>query len=211
MRQLSITFLLILMSLFVFCEPSFSAIKGGINYVLPVEYTNLSEDELAQKADKYFYLVQKLPEGLQNEDTTNALMLYSVLQNMNPENYVYSMRLGLLYDKLHMDRYAKGNLSRAIGIEPKNSEPLFYMGEFYYRRAIYRTALRYYKRAYENSTKTYYDLSYRMGDIYEKLGDTRAALKYLNEAQLQNPNPELEKKIERIKAFDGTNNKYYQK
>lgn len=209
MRQLSITFLLIFMGLLLFCEPSYSAIKGGINYVLPVEYSNLSEDELSQKADKYFYLAQKLPEMATNEDMTNALMLYSVLQNMNPENYVYSMKLGLLYDKLHMDRYAKGNLSRAIGIEPKNPEPLFYMGEFYYRRAIYRTALRYYKRAHENSGKTYYDLSYRMGDIYEKLGDTKAALKYLEEAELQNPNPELERKIERVKSYDAVNTKYY--
>ena len=209
MRQLSITFLLIFTSFLLFSGPSYSAIKGGINYTIPTDYSNLSEQELSVKADKYFYLAKRLEDKKTNEDMTNALMLYSVLQNMNPENLIYSVRLGILYDKLQMDRYAKGNLSRAIGINPKAPEPLFYLGEFYYKRTMYRQALKYYKRAYDNTTGINYDLSYRMGDIYEKLGDTKSALKYLNEAEIQSPNPELERKIERIKAMDSDNFKYY--
>ena len=48
-----------------------------------------------------------------------------------------------------------------------------------------------------------------MGDIYEKLGDTRSALKFLNEAQSQSTNPELENKIKRIQANDAINKEYY--
>ncbi len=52
-------------------------------------------------------------------------MIYSVLQNINPNNFSYSVKLGELYDKLNMDKYAKGNLSRAIGIDNTKPEPYF--------------------------------------------------------------------------------------
>ena len=48
-----------------------------------------------------------------------------------------------------------------------------------------------------------------MGDIYEKFGDTRSALKYLYQAQNQNANPELEEKIKRIELQDSINKEYY--
>lgn len=48
-----------------------------------------------------------------------------------------------------------------------------------------------------------------MGDIYEKLGDSRSALKYLYEAQKQSSNPDLENKIKRIEAQDSINKEFY--
>ena len=48
-----------------------------------------------------------------------------------------------------------------------------------------------------------------MGDIYEKFGDTRSALKYLRDAQAQSSNQELENKILRIEAQDAINKEFY--
>ena len=54
-----------------------------------------------------------------------------------------------------------------------------------------------------------YDLLYKMGDIYEKFGDTRSALKYLHEAARQNPNSGLDNKIKRVELSDSVNKEYY--
>ena len=64
-------------------------------------------------------------------------------------------------------------------------------------------------KAAENNIKTNYDLLFRMGDIYEKFGDTRSALKYLKEAEAQNPNSELADKIKRVELQDSVNKEYY--
>ena len=49
-----------------------------------------------------------------------------------------------------------------------------------------------------------------MGDIYEKLGDTRSALKYLKLASEQSPNENLINQIKRIEANDTVNYTYYE-
>lgn len=186
-----------------------AAIRGKIDYSIPVDYSKLSETELQDKAKVYYFNAQKLKDGEVNEDMTNALMLYSVLLNMNPQSIEYCIKLGALYDKLNMDKNAKGNFSRAIGIDPLKPEPYFYLGEFYYKRQMYRKALKYYGEAYQRGYQTNYDMLYKMGDIYEKFGDTRSALKYLNDASAQNPNSELDNKIKRIEVQHSINKEYY--
>ena len=208
MRQFS-TIILLVFAIFILTCPVQSAYKGGISYSIPIEYKNLSESELKTKADKYFYLAQQIKDGELNEDITNALNIYSILQHVNPYNIEYSVRLGILYDKINKDRYAKGNFSRAIGTDSSRYEPYFYFGEYYYKRGLYKHALRYYKRALEKLQTPNYDLYCRLGDIYEKFGDTKQALKYLKQAEEQSPNDELSAKIKRVEAFDSVNKVYY--
>ena len=82
MRQLSIIILLIFtFSISGFC-PSFSAVTGKIEYDIPVDYSNLSETDLNIKARHYFYNALQAKDGEITEQTTNALMLYSILQNI---------------------------------------------------------------------------------------------------------------------------------
>lgn len=209
MRQPSIILLLISFLLIGSANMAYSAIKGAIDNSIPVDYSKLSESELEDKAGEFYFNAQKLQTGVVNDDMTNALMVYSILQNINPENIHYCVKLGVLYDKLGMDKYAKGNFSRAIGIDSSQPEPYFYFGEFYYNRQMYRKALKYYGEAYQRGYETNYDMLYRMGDIYEKFGNTRSALKYLNDASAQNPNSELDNKIKRIEAQDSVNKEYY--
>lgn len=209
MRQLSIIVLLICIVIFNTQLSALSAVKGGIEYTIPTDYSKIDEKELELKAEKYFYLAQKIKDGVVNEDMTNALMLYNVLQKVNPNKIEYPVKLGILYDKIGKDRHARGNFLRASGLDVSNPLPYFYLGEYYYKRTYYRRALSYYNESYTCGFKTNYDLLYKMGDIYEKLGDTRSALKYLNEAKKQSPNPELENKIRRIEAQDSVNKEFY--
>ena len=83
MRQLS-TIILVIFVMLVFKTSAFGVYKTGINYSIPIEYKNLSEVELKTKADKYFQLSQPSNNGIVTEDTTNALILYSVLKSMLP-------------------------------------------------------------------------------------------------------------------------------
>ena len=137
MRRLSITFLLIFAFFLLGGLPVFSAVKGGIEYNIPVDYSNLSEDDLNIKARDFFHNALQAKDGDVTEDTTNALMLYSVLQNIKPEHTEYSVKLGILYDKIDKDRFAKGNFARAIQTNHLNPKPYFYYGEYYYNNIDY--------------------------------------------------------------------------
>lgn len=209
MRQLSITILLVFILFISASQNAYSAVKGGIEYNIPVDYSKLSEDDLNLRAREYFYNALRGKDDELTEYATNALMIYSVLQNMKPEHTEYSVRLGILYDKIGKDRYAKGNFARAIQTNHLNPKPYFYYAEYYYKRQDFRKALKYYKEAYKLGYDKNYETLYKMGDIFEKFGDTRSALKYLNEASLQNPNSELENKIKRISTNDSTNKEFY--
>lgn len=208
MRQFTITILLIFLLGIINIIPSFGAVKGGIEYSIPVDYSKLSEQELQDKAKNYFHNAQMNNTGEINEDITNALFLYGILQNVNPENQDYCIKMGILYDKIGKDRYAKGNFARAIGIDSSKPEAYFYLGEYYYERTLYRRALKYYNEAYKLGYSYNYDLLYRMGDIYEKLGDTRSSLKYFQEASDKNPNQELDERINKLNALNESNELY---
>ena len=147
MRQVSIIFLLIFSIIVCSLQPAFSAIRGGIHYSIPTDYSKINEEEVELKARLYFHNAEKLKDGSINDDMTNALMLYSVLQQINPDRIDYPIKLGILYDKINKDRQAKGNFSRAIGLDKNNPLPYFYLGEFYYKRELYRRALKYYTEA----------------------------------------------------------------
>ena len=208
MRQLTTIILLIFTIMITSADKGFCAIRGGLSNSLPIYYNNLSESELLDKGKVYFHNAMMLKNGEINEDMTQALNIYTILQNVNPENIDYPIALGRLYDKLGKDRYAKGGFSRAIAVNPANSKAYFYFGEYYYSRNLYRKALKYYNEALKNGFETNYDLLYKMGDVYEKLGDTRSALKYLKDAEKQSPNSELSARIKRVETENSVNGVY---
>ena len=210
MLQLYIIPLVILIA-FVFASPVNAAYKGGVAYSIPVEYKNLSETELKIKAESFFNKALQSQDWVLNSDFTNALNLYTILLNINPDKVDYVIKLGILYDKLGKDRQAKGNFARAIGIDSSKPGPYFYYGEFYYRREFYRQALKYYQKALERANEPSYALYFRLGDIYEKFGDTRQALKFYQQAQSINPNEDMNTRIQRVTSANSTNNLYYRK
>lgn len=209
MRQLS-TKLLILIMFLSFVKPVQAAVTGKIEYSIPIDYSKLSAHELEIKAHEYFYLASKYKDVEISDDMTNALNLYLILQHVNPDNPSYCVKQGILYDKLKKDRQAKGCFSRAISVDKNYTEAYFEFGNFYYKRESYRKALQYYIQAYRLGYDTNYDLLEKMGDIYEKLGDTHSALKYLKLASEQNPNDKLTNQINRLEANDAVNYTFYE-
>lgn len=208
MRQL-IKILLVIFFILSVYNPSCAVIKGELEYQIPIDYSKLSTEELENKAGFYYGLALKTSNGKVNEDMTSALNLYAILSNKNPENTFYKIRLGHLYDIIGKDRYAKGYFFQAIGNDSSQPEPYFRLGEFYYRRELYKKALNMYKEAYKRGYIGNYDTLYKIGDIYEKFGDTEAALKYLKLAAQKSPNSELDNKIKRVENANAINKEYY--
>ena len=209
MRQLSTNILILILTL-TFISPVQSAFTGKIEYSIPIDYSKLTTQELEFKAHEYFYLANKYKGSEITEEMTNALNIYSILQHVNPNEPLYCVKQGMLYDKIKKDRQAKGCFARAISVDKNYPDAYFEFGNFYYKRESYRKALQYYIQAYRLGYETNYDLLEKMGDIYEKLGDTRSALKYLKLASEQSPNENLINQIKRIEANDTVNYTYYE-
>jgi len=146
--------------------PSFSAINGGIDYNIPIDYTKLNQADLETRAEVYYNSALKSKKL--NEDMTSALTLYSILSNAYPDNPDYAIRLGKLYDTIRKDRYAKGQYYRAVSIDHLHPEPYFYLGEYYSSKEQYRKALKFYKKAHEYGNIKAKD---KINGIYSKLGD----------------------------------------
>ena len=208
MRQL-IKLLLAISIIYVTTVSVHAAVEGRLEYHIPLDYTKLSQEELDAKAGFYYNLATKNYSGKLNDDMTTALNLYMMLHRKNPQNTFYSTRLGTLYDLLGQDKYARGCFEMALGVDSSKPEPYFRLGEFYYKRMLYKKALKNYKEAYKHGYTEHYETLYKLGDIYAKLGDTEAAIKYLRLAAQKNPNAELDNKLQRINAANATNREYY--
>ena len=142
MRQL-----IIFVTLFVMCScPAFSAIKGGINYKIPIDYSVINETELAAQAENSYN--QALKNKL-NDDITAALNKYVILSNISPSNITYILRTGKLYELLNKNRLAKGCYYRAMGVMPSSPQPYFYLGEFFYNKREYSKSYKFFVRASE--------------------------------------------------------------
>ena len=189
--------------------PVYSVVKTGVEYSTSVDYRKINKQEIESKAQEYFLKAKRLKDGCINEDMTNALTLYAVLQQSNLAQIDYPIKLGILYDKINRDKLAKSNLFRAINLDKTNPLPYFHFGDFYYKRESYVHALKYYNEAYRLGMNSNYDLLYKMGDIYEKFGDTSSALKYFQEARLQDLNPDVDSKFRRVELQSANNEKFY--
>lgn len=208
MKRFFVIFFLIF-GLMIFSQDTNAAVVGGIEYKIPIDYEKLSQEELETKADFYYLLARKNAIGEVDRDMTNALVLYTILTKKCPDNTFYFTRLGVLYDLCNRDKYAKSNFSRAISEDSSKPETYFYFGEFFYRRLHLKKALNMYKQAYKKGFNNDYQTIFKIGDIYEKLGDTEAALKYFYLAREISPNEELEQNIIRAEQAHQINKEYY--
>ena len=208
MKRFFVIFFLIF-GLMIFSQDTNATVVGGIEYKIPIDYEKLSQDELETKADFYYLQARKNAIGEVDRDMTNALVLYTILTKKCPDNTFYFTRVGVLYDLCNRDKYAKSNFSRAISEDSSKPETYFYFGEFFYRRLHLKKALNMYKQAYKKGFNNDYQTVFKIGDIYEKLGDTEAALKYFYMAREISPNEELEQNIIRAEQAHQINKEYY--
>ena len=202
-------FLLLLLSLFLPSLISFAAINGRVDYQIPIDYSKLDLKELEKNAEQYYE--KAVNSKKVNEDMTSALVLYNILINKEPQNIVYAVKLGKLYDVIQKDRYAKGQYFRAMGINQAEPEPYFYLGCYYYDREDYRKALKFFLKAFDYGYNENYQTLYYIGDIYKKFGDTQNSLHYFQTASIVNPNEDLNKQIHQVNSDNNSNKEFYRK
>ena len=208
MRQL-IRILLTFLFLLYVENSCYAMIQGVLEYQPSIDYNKINEKEIHSEAEFYYKMAQKPCQGEIDENTTRALLLYSTLSEMNHQNVIYALKLGSLYDMCEKDRHARGCLDRAVSIAPKRPEPYFYYGEFYYKRGFYKKALDMYKLAHTSGYCCHYETLYKIGEICEKLGDTKTALEFFRKAAEVRPCEELDRKILHVEGCDRNNCVYY--
>lgn len=177
MRQMCNLFIVLLVLLCVYL-PVNAELNGGIDYsAISINYSNLDQNELETKAEQYYY--NALSSTVLNDDMTSALLLYTVLSNKNPDKMIYALRLGKLYDVIGKNKQAKENYYRARELNPSSPEPYYYLGDYYYDREQYGTALKLYKKACERGYSEHYPTLHKITSIYEKFGDIENASTFL--------------------------------
>ena len=204
-------YILFLISLFFILNtiPSFAKLETGIEYQIPIDYTKLDAFELREKADYYYNLATEKHSKIIDNNMTNALVLYTILTKKFPDDMLNFTRLGVLYDYCEQDTQAKRNFNRAISEDSTRPIVYYYYGNFFYKRSMFKKALKMYKDAYKKDFDSDYQTNYQIGDIYVKLGDTEASLKYLNKALEIDPNEELLEKISEVEQLHQINKVYY--
>lgn len=169
MRQL-IKFLFIFIAFMTVILPSDSALRGNLEYKIPIDYSQIDEEELQILGANYYDSSLNCTEGEINDDITYALNIYTILSNKNPENIIYALRLGKLYEIAGKDRHAKGNYFRAMGIDQSRPEPYYYLSEFFYKKEQYRRAYKMLLRAIEHGYSEHANAQNRLEELNKKLG-----------------------------------------
>lgn len=169
MRQL-FKFLLIFLIFSVFVSPSECALRGGLEYRIPLDYTKIDSEELEIKGNNYYSSALQVKDGAVDENVTTALNIYTILSNSEPDNIIYALRLGKLYEVIKKDRWAKANYYRAMGIDKSRPEPYFYLAELYYNREQYRKAYKMLLRAQEKGYSEHSNAIDMMERLNKKLG-----------------------------------------
>ena len=187
-------------------------LEGKIDYSVPIDYSLLEESELAAAANQdYVIAINKIGTNDGKIHLESAKRYYQLLGDMYPDNLSYCVKLAILYDIAGEDRYAKGYYSKALNIKRKQDYPFYAFGNFYYKRELYRKALKYYKQAYQHGFSNHYYTLKNMAVIYEKLGDTQASIRYFNMLLDLTPGDEdLQEKIRLLEDINSRNLLYYQ-
>lgn len=156
--------------IFLSVNISYSALQGSVDNSEQIDYSQINKGEILGKAD--FYYNSAINSKTVNDDMTQALNLYNILKNKEPQNIIYYLKLGQLYSAIGKDSLAKENFYQAIGIKPKRPEPYYYLGNLFYKKGQYRKAIKAYQKAYKNGYCSNYEMLDKMNKIYRKLGDT---------------------------------------
>lgn len=187
-------------------------LEGQIDYSVPIDYSKLEESELAAAANQCYVKAINMGDSAEGKfNRESAKRYYQLLTDMYPENISYCLKLAIIHDISGEDRYAIGYYSKALNLKRKQAYPFYAFGNFYYKRELYRKALKYYKKSYEYGFSNHYYTLKNMAVIYEKLGDTRASLRFYNMLLELTPNDEdLQEKIRLLEDINTKNLLYYQ-
>lgn len=211
MKKILLSFIFLL-TLFFSQSIVFAVQTGQIEYTMPVDYSFINEAELNKDSEQLFKLYMSIQDEEQKKELLNKMLSnYSILSKINKDNPLYFVRLGIIFDKLGKDRYAKSNFCRGSNLVPNYAYAFYAFGNYFFDRSEYKKALREYLRAYNLGYSAHYENLYQIGIIYEKFGDYSTAIRYFRNALQYNNNEELSNKILMLEELLEKNSLYNQK
>lgn len=202
-------YILCLICLFGIHCTCFAVQFANIEYDVPIDYSKIDKNALANQANQFFnYFEQITDKEYRKRYIQPLLNRYSVLSVMCPEDPFYFTRLGILFDEMDEESYAKSNFFKATNLVPDYKYASYSFGNFYYKRGYYRKALRQYKLAEGIQSPYSYDRFIKMGSIYEKLGKYKSAISMYKSAYKEKNNTELYNKIQLLEDLNTKNMLY---
>lgn len=182
--------------------PAVAIEEIGIEYSVNTDYNKLLEN-------KAYNSYQKALQTKNENDISNAIGGYRTLFSLSPSNTSYCLKIAELYDLYEKRTLAKEFFSRTLILDPTMPIAHEGFGNHYYKQNNYRMALKEYNEAYRLNLRNY-NISSRLGTIYQKFGDTQAAIKHFKEAQSFQQSEELAMKIRLLEELNSNNTVYYQ-
>lgn len=181
-----------------------------IEYDVPIDYSKIDKNALADQANLFFNHFEKITDEEYRKKYIQPLLnRYSVLSVMTPEDPFNFTRLGILYDEMGNDIYAKSNFFKATNLVPHYQYASYSFGNYYYKRGYYRKAMKKYKDAAGIGYPYSYDRFMKMGSIYEKLGNYKSALESYKSAYQEKNGLELYNKILLLEDLNSKNMLYH--
>ncbi len=203
--------LLILFAALVFCAPRVNALHAEFNDYY-VDYSLIDFVQMEREADDFFIQGSECTDKAQRDEYfEGAQARYYQLAEYDMAKIKYPLQLARIYDYKKENRLAKGYFFRALNLDLNNGYANLYLGDYYFKRNDYKRALKKYLVAHVNDLQNMYELNYNIAIIYEKFGDLVNAQKYYSAVAAAKNTPELQNKINSIKALDYGKSEYYYK
>ena len=186
--------------------PVYSIEYGQVdNSSVYIDSSKIDKDYMLQQGDLLYTkaLTENDPIKLK-ELVIGAKSAYNTVLLVDKRNLHAISMLAKIHKLSNNDRYAKLYYMRALGINPNDPSTNYYLGDFYYDKGDYRSALKYYKTAFANGLNENNKNMQKMANIYEKLGDLQRANLYYKKMFLINPSsqalPDKIRELEELKS-----------
>lgn len=188
------------------------AYDGQIEYnVYGYRFNNGDEQVFLRKADAS--LNQALTAKSDPEKKKylqDSMRYYFLVTKINSSSINAQIGLGKIYDEMNLDKLSLEHFYKAYNINKDNPELNLSFGDYYFKRKYYTQAVKHYQKAYQLGYYKNFFLNYKMGLIYEKLGDLdKSRSFYANALRLDSKNKELKKKIHLLDDLNYRDSQYY--
>ena len=199
-------------SLFAFLcliiTPVFAVEKGSVKFEENlIDYSVLDANKILTDADSFFEQYETTGD---KKFLNTAMGNYYLVTKVFPLEIYPMDQLARTYDEKKLDRFAKEYFNICLDINRKDPYLNYYLGDFYYKRRDFKRALRYFRIAYNNGYRDYYDLNYKIATIYEKFADLSKAKYYYEKAySMDNSKTNLQDKILQIDSLNYDQSEYY--
>ena len=200
---------IVVLILMLLSAPVFAVQKVSIEYNPQINYSKIDSAQIEKEAYEHYIAALNTTTDGESTDAEKALVAYQILFAKHPNNVLYCVKIAELYSITNNSKRALEHYYKAITLNNTSSIAFESFGNFFFSNRYYKQALTMYKQSY-SLDKENYNVSDKMGIIYQKFGDTQAALKHHKEAYQLNPSEELAHKIRLLEELNLSNTVYYQ-